>query len=107
MSEIVDRVIYEANRYDVEPQTDGSFAIMDGYRDVIVRGALTADDEPHDICDAMNGRAAIEALRQPPPTVIALLARMPNDLRALGTGGRSGPEWLQQRWSEIVDALLE
>jgi hypothetical protein len=54
----VDAVAFEGARYNVEECTDGTFMVMDGYRDCVVRKGLIAADEPQDIADDMNGRAA-------------------------------------------------
>jgi hypothetical protein len=71
MSEMVDRVAYAMGTYMVEEMADGTFAIMNGYRDTIVRADLTAADEPLDLCDDMNARAAIAAMREPTDTMAA------------------------------------
>jgi hypothetical protein len=58
--EIIDAVSFESKRYDVEKCVDGTFMIVDGYRSAARREGLTAADEPQDIADDMNGKAAWE-----------------------------------------------
>jgi hypothetical protein len=65
MSEMVDKVSFEMMRYQLEAHVNGTFFIQDGYTDAVVREGLTARDEPHDIVDDMNARAAIMAMREP------------------------------------------
>ena len=62
---MVDRVSFEMQRYQVEESLDGTFFIQDGYTDIVVKTGLTAEDDPHDICDRMNAKAAILAMREP------------------------------------------
>lgn len=64
MSEMVERVTYAMCTYQVEEHVNGTFWIQDRHGK-IVREGLTGANEPHDICDEMNARAAIEAIREP------------------------------------------
>jgi hypothetical protein len=70
MSEMVERVSYEMNRFHVEEKLSGAFFIIDGYTDAVVRDDLTAADEPEDIADEMNARAAIAAMLEPTEAMI-------------------------------------
>lgn len=70
MNELIERVSFEMHRYQLEKSTEETFFIVDGYLDTIVRSGLTANDEPMDLCDEMNARAAIEAMREPTEAMV-------------------------------------
>ncbi len=65
MNEIIKNVSFEMQRYSLEEYSDGTFRILDDYRDVVVRDNLTQADEPMDIVDEMNARGAVAAMREP------------------------------------------
>jgi hypothetical protein len=58
---LVERVTYAMATYCLESHVDGTFFIQDRHGKV-VRERLTAADEPNDIVDDMNARAAIAAM---------------------------------------------
>jgi hypothetical protein len=92
MGEMVDRVAFEMARYEVVEMVDGTFAIEDGYRNVLVRKGLTAADEPMDMAADMNARAAIKAMRSP-TDVMAAAGRNTED-NAVGI------------WQDMIDSAL-
>ena len=61
---MIDAVAYAMQTYCLEGHIDGSFFIQNGYTEEVVRTGLTAHDEPLDIVDEMNARAAIAAMRE-------------------------------------------
>lgn len=94
-NEMVDRVSFEMQRYELEgPADDGSFFIVDGYRSVKVREGLTADDEPIDIVDGMNARAAIAAMREP-----TVAMRQAGEKALDGIRGA----WPEEAWRAMID----
>ena len=64
MNPVIDAVAYAMQTYCLEEHTDGSFFIQNGYTEEVVRTGLTAGDEPTDIVDEMNARAAIDAIEK-------------------------------------------
>lgn len=52
-----------------------------------------------------------ESLRSPPPTVVALLAVMinelPKNIRSLRDGERTAPEMIDDYWQQIVTELVK
>lgn len=102
MNEFLRRVSKAMQTYSVERQTDGTFAIEDGYRCALVSTGLTAADEPSDICDEMNARAAIAAMREPTDAMIAAGFDDPN-LGVVWTAAIT-PEDRIAIWRAMIDA---
>ncbi len=96
MSEMVKRVSFEMNRYMVEEMNDGTFSIFDGYKDTAIISFLTAAHEPNDVCSVMNARAAIAAMREPTPEMLAALQSY-----ACCAG------YVEEGWAAAIDQALK
>ena len=102
-NEMIDRVSFEMQRYQLENHVNGTFFIQDGYTDAVVREGLTADDEPMDIVDDMNATAAILALRE--PTEEQLNAARDWSIKKYGIG--VGNDEATACYQTMIDATLK
>ena len=105
MNEMIERVSFEMQRYCVEESVDGTFWIEDGYRNAIVRLGLTAHDEPQDVCDELNARAAIAAMREPTDAMVKQGEMAAYEYRA------DPADWTlkltKDAWRAMIDAALK
>lgn len=110
MSEIIDRVSFEMQRYSVDAVTDGTFRIIDGYTEQVMRDGLTADDEPMDIVDEMNARSAIRAMREPTAAMISVAPIRYHEVTAHGQSVGVLPYWSDgpvDAYRRMIDEALK
>jgi hypothetical protein len=69
---MIDRVILAMERYAVVKLTDGTTGIEDVNENCLIQRGLKPEDEHYDICNELNARSIITAMREPTADMCAV-----------------------------------